>query len=151
MSQTAISLNSGDHVRIVDAQPGTPDAKALVYYDYYRNLTGTVVKAYDDGTVAISVDRDSLPAEIRTRHEDSERMQRDRWLNNLSDEDRNRLTEKEKSFSLRYTVLVATKHVVPEKPGAHAAAPAPEDTPASRKTLADLEAAEAAYLKSKKS
>jgi hypothetical protein len=161
MSQNVAAkpFKNGDRVRIVDAEPGNADPKALVYYDFYRNLTGTVVKAYDDGTVALSVDRGSLPAEVRKRHEESEGVLRDKWLNGLSEEDRNKLTQKEQRFSLKYMLLVANKHVVPDtgvsvssksnapaaaKPKVAAAEPSP-----SRPSSADLDAAEEQYLKSK--
>jgi hypothetical protein len=161
MSQSAApsAFKSGERVRILDAQPGNADPKGLVYYDYFRNLIGTVVKAYDDGTVAISVERNSLPAEIRQRHEECERLQRDRWLNGLSEEERNKLTQKEQRFSLKYTLLVSAKHVAAEptssgssrtKPAAAASAPAsPSATSDTRPTSADLDAAEEQYLRSK--
>jgi hypothetical protein len=128
----------GELVRIADAQPGTPDPKGLVYYEYFRGLAGNVVKAYPDGSVAIAVNRKTLPAEIRTRHEASEIFHRDKWIASLSEEDRNRLTERDKKFKLRYTILVAAKHVVPENSTVL--------TDKGRPTLADIEAAEQAHL-----
>ena len=160
MSQTAATqiYKNGQRVRIIDAAAGSPDPKALVYYEFYRNLSGTFVKAYGDGTLALSVDRKSLPPDIRERHEESERVLRDRWLNGLSEEDRNKLTQKEQRFSLKYMLLVSNKHVVPESSDAAPAkaktqpAAAAEslvaETP-SRPSLAELEAREEQYLKSK--
>ncbi len=157
MSEPTPAFSTGQHVRITEAESGAPDPKALVYYSYFRNLTGSVVKAYPDGTVAISIDRSSLPDEIRKRHESNETAQRDRWLNGLADEDRNKLSAKEKQFSLRYTVLVSSKHVVPESTPAQAAdqpkakaEPAASVSAPERKTTADLDAAEQAYLEQKK-
>src|SRR5450432_3863836 len=134
------TFTSGQRVRINEATPGNPDPKGVVYYDFMRNLSGEVIKAYPDGNVAISIDRKTLPEHIRKRHEISEQTSRDRWLNGLSEEDRNRLSEKDKKFSLRYTVLVSGKHVVPESesskrtpssaaPKKEAAAPAPDAQP----------------------
>jgi hypothetical protein len=154
------AIKNGDRVRIIDADPGVADPKALVYYDFYRNLTGTVVKAYDDGTVALSVDRTTLPVEVRQRHEESERVLRDKWLSGLSEDDRNKLTQKEQRFSLKYMLLVSTKHVVPEagsgesakaKQAAAAKVEASAEVPTpNRPSSADLDAAEEQYLKLKR-
>ncbi len=118
-TKTNPNLKTGDYVRILDADPGTPDPKNLVYYSFYKGLAGNVVKAYDDGTVAVSIDRSTLPEPIRLRHEQSEQAQGNRWLNSLSDEERNRLNDRERQFSLRYTLLVKDKQLVPEKQPAH--------------------------------
>ena len=118
-TKTNPNLKTGDYVRILDAEPGTPDPKNLVYYSFYKGLAGNVVKAYDDGTVAVSIDRSTLPEPIRLRHEQSEQAQGNRWLNSLSDEERNRLNDRERQFSLRYTLLIKDKQLVPEKQPSH--------------------------------
>ncbi len=118
-SKTNPNLKSGEYVRILDAEPGSPDPKNLVYYSFYKGLAGNVVKAYDDGTVAVSIDRSTLPEPIRVRHEQSEQAQGSRWLNSLSEEERNRLSDRERQFSLRYTLLIMDKQLVPEKQSGH--------------------------------
>ena len=45
---------------------------------------------------------------MRARHRAGSEAQRQKWLDGLSDEARNRLSAAEKQFSLRYTILVAT-------------------------------------------
>jgi hypothetical protein len=112
--------------------------------------------------VAISVNRKSLPDHILKRHEISEQTSRDRWLNNLSEEDRNKLSEKDKKFSLRYTVLVSSKHVTLDtgspKPNASSSSVKAESTnkqaesaEPKRLTTEELAAQEQAYLESIKS
>jgi hypothetical protein len=151
------TFTSGQRVRINEATPGNPDPKGVVYYDFMRNLSGEVIKAYPDGNVAISINRKSLPENIRKRHEISEQTSRDRWLNGLSEEDRNKLSEKDKKFSLRYTILVSAKHVVPESEATKttrtasakkAAPPIAEAAESHRLTSQELAAQEAAYLES---
>jgi hypothetical protein len=156
---TTTAFKSGQRVRIIDAEPGNADPKALVYYNFYRNLIGSVMKVYDDGTMALSIDRRSLQPEIRERHEQTERVLRDKWLNGLSEEERNKLTQKEQRFSLNYMLLVSSKYVVPDSGDAgsaksKASTPAKQpnaaaDTSPARPSLADLEAAEEQYLNSK--
>jgi hypothetical protein len=105
----------GQQIRLADHDPVTgPDAKPVPFYEFYRNLAGTVAKVFEDGTVSVTVDRNSLPKELRTRHEDCEKRDRDKWLDKLSDEERNRLTAAQKSFSYRYTLLVSATDILPE-------------------------------------
>src|SRR5665213_3027083 len=158
MNQT---LTSGQRVRIQDSTPENPDPKGLVYYDFFRGLTGDVIKAYPDGTVAISIERKSLPEHIRERHEHTEIAERDKWLNGLSEDDRSKLSEREKKFKLGYTLLVSAKHVVPESAAVKrsdiaqaSAKKTTEPTVAKpnaephRPTLDELAAKEAEYLES---
>jgi len=110
----APKFNVGQPIRLADHDPVTgPDVKPVPFYEYYRNLSGTVAKVFNDGTVAVTIDRNSLPKEIRQRHEDCEHRDRDKWLDRLSDEERNRLTAAQKNFSYRYTLLVAAHDVLP--------------------------------------
>ena len=121
---------SGDPVQVADREPNGADAKSGLFYPHYRGLTGTVAKVYPDDTAAITVDPVSLPDAMRTRHGAGSEAQRQKWLDGLSDEARNRLSAAEKRFSLRYTVLVATTDLVK----------------LDRKRLEDLEDAEARHL-----
>ena len=146
-------FKDGDRVRIVERDPGPADPKALSYYPFYKNLTGKVIKAYDDNSVALDIDRASLPEDIRLRHERSESSMRDKWLGGLSEEEREKLTEKSKRFRLRYTLLVGVNDLVidegkPARSPRSAAAQASAD-PAPRKTEAELLAAEEEYLRAK--
>jgi len=130
-------LAPGDSVRVADRDAAGADAKSGLFYPHYRGLTGTLTKIYPDGTAAVTVDPESLPDEIRARHRAGSAAQRQKWLDGLSDEARNRLSAAEKQFSLRYTILVATADLNKGD--------APADAP-SRKSSADLEDAEARHL-----
>ena len=111
---STVKFNVGQAVRLADHEPVTgPDAKPVPFYDFYRNLLGTVAKVFDDGTVSVSVDRESLPKELRQRHENCEQRDRDKWLDRLSDEERNRMSAAQKKFSYRYTLLVAATDLLP--------------------------------------
>ena len=111
MSKT---LAAGDPVQVADREVAGPDAKSGLFYPHYRGLTGTLAKVYPDGTAAVTVSPESLPDEMRARHKAGSEAQRQKWLDGLSDEARNRLSAAEKQFSLRYTILVATTR--PEPP-----------------------------------
>ena len=125
----------GDAVRFADRDATAADTKSGLFYPYYRGLTGTVVKLYSDSTAAVAVDTDSLPDDIRKRHQAGTDAMRQKWLDGLSEEGRNKLSAAEKKFSLRYSLLVSVSDLTPGE--------APEP---SRKSLTEIEDAEAAHL-----
>ncbi len=172
-TKTPKPLAEGDAVRLTDREPGAADNKSGLFYPHYRSLTGAVTKLYADGTATISVDPESLPPEIRARHQAGTDAMRQKWLDGLSDEARNKLSAAEKKFSLRYNLLVGVAALVPtDAPASQAptpvpAAPAPDAPPPAsrrgqdiaqasleiddlpetpRKSMDELEADEARYL-----
>jgi hypothetical protein len=129
-------LAEGDKVRVKDREQTAADIKSQLFYDHYRNLVGTVAKIYADGTASINVDQAALPKEISQRHDQTASGIRQKWLDGLSEEARNKLSAADKSFALRYTIIVSLSDLEPYS----------GDTPTPRKTLAELEAEEAKHL-----
>lgn len=144
----------GDRVRIKAREQTEDDIKSQLYYPHYGGMTGTIQKVYSKAEVAVAVEMESVSREIRKRHDDVRDQMKTKWLDGLSEEGRNRLTEREKDFNLRYVVLVAMSDL--EKAGARgqpeakaAAAPAPDSASSEaprRRTLAEIEADEEAEL-----
>lgn len=132
MAQT---FTEGASVRLADRETSAADLKSGLFYPYYRGLTGIIAKVYADSTAAVAIDPESLPEDIRKRHQTGTDAMRQKWLDGLSDEGRNKLSAAEKKFSLRYSLLVGIADLVP--------ADAPEPT---RKSLTEIEADEAAHL-----
>lgn len=168
-TSTPKQLTEGVSVRVTDREPSTADTKSGLFYPYYRALTGTVAKLYADGTATVAIDLESLPAEIRARHQAGTDAMRQKWLDGLSDEARNKLSAGEKKFSLRYNLLVGITDLTPmaapilpqpEAPAAEMPATAAkrgqaiaqtgldlDDVPETpRKSMDELEAEEARYL-----
>lgn len=142
-------LAEGDSVRVSDREQVAADIKSQLFYEHYRNLVGTVAKIYADGTASINIDQNALTKEVSKRHDETASGIRQRWLDGLSDEGRNKLTAAEKTFNLRYTILVATADLEAYTGGSKpAAAPAKIEAPveAPRRTLAEIEAEEARHL-----
>lgn len=155
-------IAAGDPVRIADRDITAADAKIGLYYPHYRGLTGTVEKTFPDGTASLTVDLDSLPVDARARHDAGTSAMRQKWLDGLSDEARNRLSAGEKKFALRYALLVSMEDLTPLGAGASAPPSARKEMPAkapgeptldmdepaevARKKSADLDAAEARHL-----
>jgi hypothetical protein len=149
------TLTEGQRVQIKDREATPDDAKSGLFYNYYRGLTGIVQKVYDtNDEVAVTIDISSLPEPIATRHEDIRQGMRSKWLDGLSEEARNRLTDAEKDFVLRYSILVTAADVSPLEKASIAASKSIEERAAipeepRRKTSADFEAAEEEYLRSR--
>lgn len=137
----------GDRVRIATRAQTADDVKSGLYYAHYGGLTGAIQKVYENREVAVEVELESLPREIRKRHDTVRDQMKTKWLDGLSEEGRSKLTEREKDFRLRYIVLVGAADL--EKTGAApkpVEPPLPEAAP-QRKTLAEIEAAEEAELR----
>lgn len=151
-------LTEGAAVRLSDRDAGAADVKSGLFYPHYRGLTGTLTKLYTDGTANVTVDPESLPDEIRKRHQAGTDAMRKKWLDGLSDEARNKLTGAEKKFSLRYSLLADVADLSLQsapRPAPEAARPvqtslemdaASEAAEAARKNSADLDDAEARHL-----
>src|SRR5689334_7119417 len=104
----ATKFKEGDRVRIVDREATPEDAKSGLFQNHFRGLTGTVQKLYTTtNEAAIVVDQDKLSEGIATRHIEMQEQMKTKWLDSISDDAKNRLTPKEREFSLRYTVLVS--------------------------------------------
>ena len=168
------AMKAGDRVKIIAREVTAEDVKTSLYFSYFGDLCGSVDRVYDDGSVCVEIDLDSLNDDTRERHIEMQENERKRWLENLSDEARNRLTAAQKQFSMSYKLLVSGKDLVPDKgpkPGAKSTAKAaksepaasesdqqgPEGAPAEpaaageapkRVSEADLAAAEEAFLRS---
>jgi hypothetical protein len=145
------NLAAGDAVQIQSRDVLPADIKSQLYFDHYKGLAGTVTKIYPDDSAVVTIDPESLPADIAKRHHDGSESLRLDWLGKLSDEARNRLSATEKRFNLRYTVLVGVSDLVPVKGGAPAkpvekAAASVVESSQPRKSLADIEAEEARHL-----
>jgi ribosomal protein L21E len=161
----ATTFKEGDRVQIVDREATADDIKSGLFYNHFRGLTGMVQKVYDSQEAAIEIEMESLEDPLSERHTDVQEQMKSKWLDGLSEEGRNRLTDQEKDFRLRYTVLVGvkdliapTKKAVAPKPAqaiAETAAPKParavaqEETP-RRATSEDLSAAEEEYLRQRR-
>ncbi len=155
----ATQLKQGDEVQVVDREATPADEKAQTFFNHYRNLTGVLEKVYDDGIATVVVDEESLPEEIIQRHEELTQTARQKWLDGLSNEARNKLTPEEQQFKMRYTILLETQDLIKKgakQPRARSAKPseaAAEKSSADAEKIvssSDLDIAEEQYLKARR-
>lgn len=100
-------FKEGDRVRISDREATADDLKTGMFQNHFRGLTGTVQKTYPTNEVAVDVDQSTLSESIAARHLEMQEQMKNKWMDSLSEEAKNKLTPKERAFKLRYTVLVA--------------------------------------------
>ncbi|OYT70923.1 MAG: hypothetical protein CFK49_08930 [Armatimonadetes bacterium JP3_11] len=164
-------FKEGERVQVRAREAHGKEAHEGRYAPHLANATGAVLKVYSPQEIAVELDLDSLPEAIRERHAEQQTRMHERWLNSLSEEARNRLTDDEKTFRLRYVVLLAEDDLLPLKAKAAPTAapkavprtkPEPTQPPkASRKaqlesetprrpTPEELEKLEEQYLKARK-
>jgi ribosomal protein L21E len=149
-------LKEGDRVRIKTREQTEEDIKSQLYYPHYGGMTGEVQKVYSKTEVSVAVEMESLEKELRKRHIDVRDQMKTKWLDGLSEEGRNKLTEREKDFNLRYVILVSMSDLEkagprpqPEQKPVAAASPAAAEAASEtphRRTLAEIEADEEAEL-----
>ncbi len=146
-------LKEGDRVVVSNREVTDDDVKSGLFYNHYRGLTGLVQKVYENvGEMAITIDDASLAESVRTRHYEVRDAMKQKWLDGLSEEQRSRLSDVEKDFNLRYSIVIAISDVsISHEPAPvlAAVAPAPVEAVPHRKTAAEIEAEEAAYIASK--
>jgi hypothetical protein len=128
-------VNEGDRIIIANRPQTASDIKSALYFPHYADLHGVVLKLFGE-EASVLVDRSSLPDAVRARHEETERSERKRYLDRLSEEVRGRASDRERNFQLNYAVLVSVSDLLPESEGGTA----------RRATEDDLTAAEAAFL-----
>jgi hypothetical protein len=157
-------FKEGDRVQVRARDAQGKEAQEGRYAPHLANAVGTVLKVYAPQEIAVDLDLESLPEAIRERHAEQQTRMHERWLNSLSEEARNRLTDDEKSFHLRYVALLAEDDLLPlkasvarqAKPTAEAKqspARAAKSTPTEttqRPTPEQLEQLEEQYLKTRK-
>lgn len=125
------ALKAGDCVTVVSREVTPDDAQKGLYYSYFGGLVGTVDRVYDDGSVCVDIDLDSLTADMRDRHLEIQEAERKRWLENLSGELRNRLTPEQRQLRMSYKILVSKKDLEPCKGGKPRRAVASSETTAA--------------------
>lgn len=110
----SVTFAEGERVRIVDREATNEDMKSGLFYSHLRNLEGVVQKVYENSDVVVELDVEKLPEEVAKRHIEIQNAMKQKWMDGLSDDAKNRLTPKEREFRLRYTVLVASKDLTKE-------------------------------------
>ncbi len=150
-------IKAGDAVMIRSREVSGEDTRTGLYYSHFGGLYGTIDRVYDDGSVCVEIELDSLDDEMRKRHLAMQEAERKRWLSNLSGEMRNRLTAEQRQLKMSYKLLVSKNDLESRKGGKpksnqSADSDEPEsaqaETTSGRLSEADIAAREEQHLRS---
>lgn len=118
-------FKDGDRVQVKVREVQGKEALEGRYAPHLGGTRGTILKVYSPQEIAVDLDIDSLPESVRARHAEQQSAMHEKWLSSLSEEARNRLSEEEKTFRLRYVVLLSEADLEPLKESARKAAVTP--------------------------
>ena len=102
-----MKVKTGTKVRITKREVTAQDTADRLYFSYFGGLTGTVDHGYDDGSVCVDVDLESLSPEARARHTQMQKAENERWLNSVSAEAKRKLTPEQRKLKISYKILVS--------------------------------------------
>lgn len=93
-------------MRIVTRPVTEDDRKANRYFEHMAGMVGTVQNVYAADQVAIKVDSNALTKVSANVHKIATERMREKFLANVSDEQRKQLTSEELNFSANFMLLV---------------------------------------------
>jgi hypothetical protein len=99
------ALKEGDSVRIVTREVSDEDRKKNRYFSHMAGMEGTVQNLYDE-EVAVRVNIASLSSVTKDVHQQATLRMRERFVSNISEEQKKALTKEELDFDVHYVLLV---------------------------------------------
>jgi hypothetical protein len=97
--------NIGDRVQVVSRPVTEDDRKKNRYFEHMAGLTGTIQSVYAE-EIAVQVDIDALSDITADVHLTATQRMRQKFVDNVSDEQRRSLTKEELEFNCHYVLLV---------------------------------------------
>ncbi|MBC8064212.1 MAG: hypothetical protein H7Y17_05235 [Chlorobia bacterium] len=99
----------GDRVRVITRPVTEEDRKSNRYYDHMGGLVGIVQNVYNEAEIAIKIEPEFMtPVTAGVQKEATMRM-REKFLSNISEEQKKQLNKEELEFDAHYVQLVQTK------------------------------------------
>jgi hypothetical protein len=162
----ATKWKPGDRVQVVDREPTRDDRRTNSYFRHFSGLTGTITSVYNVDEVAVKIDPEAFSDVLASAHKAAVTRMRAKFLDSLGEEQKRKLSKDERRFDANYVLLLQSDDLkkappAPKKVAVHVeedlesfeptsvAEDAVYDDPAvtsTRKTLAEIEAAEQAEL-----
>lgn len=104
----------GERVRIVSRPVTEEDRRLNRYFDHMANLTGTIQNIYNAEEIAVRVDPDAMAKISKEVHKEAVNKMREKFVNNVSEEQRKQLSPEELNFDAHFVLLVRAEDL--EKP-----------------------------------
>lgn len=99
----------GDRVRIVTRPVEEDDRKSSRYYDHMAGLVGTIQNIYSDTEIAIKIDPEFMTKITAEVQKEATNRMREKFLSNISEEQKKQLSKEELEFEAHYVQLVQSK------------------------------------------
>ena len=96
----------GERVRIVQRVVTDEDRKGNRYFDHMAGLTGIIQNIYGNDEIAIKIDPSCMSTVTKEVHRTSVERMRQKFIDNVSDEQRKQLTPEEMNFEANYVLLL---------------------------------------------
>ena len=100
------TFKPGERVRVVSRPVTEADRKSNKYYEHMAGLTGTVQSVYSETEIAIEVDPASMSKISADVQKTATTRMRDKFLSQISEEQKKQFTKEELDFDAHYVVLV---------------------------------------------
>lgn len=97
---------TGQKVQVVNRKVTAEDKAKSRYFEHMAGARGEIQSVYEDGTVAVQVDVDSVGETPRGVHRTATLKMREKFANTISEEQRKALTKEELEFDTHYVLLV---------------------------------------------
>ncbi len=99
----------GDRVRVISREVTEEDRKSNRYYDHMAGLVGVVQNIYSDTEIAVKIDRDFMTDITADVQKEATLRMREKFANNISEEQKKQLSKEELEFEAHYVQLVQAK------------------------------------------
>ncbi len=97
---------AGQKVRVVTRKVTAEDRAKSRYFEHMAAAAGEIQSVYGDGTIAVQVDPTTLGETPRGVHRTATLKMREKFVSNISEEQRKALTKEELEFETHYVLLV---------------------------------------------
>lgn len=96
----------GDRVKVVTREVTDEDRKTNRYYSHMGGLVGSVQNIYSDTEIAIKIDTEFMTKVTADVQREATMRMREKFANNISEEQRKQLSKEELEFEAHYVQLV---------------------------------------------
>jgi hypothetical protein len=96
----------GERVRVVDRPVTEEDRSQNRYFEHMANLTGTIQNIYNSEEIAVRIDPDAMGEITKEVQKEAVNRMREKFVNNVSDEQRKQLAPEELNFDAHFVLLV---------------------------------------------
>ena len=100
------SWKEGDRVRVLNRKVTDEDRKKGRYFEHMAGLTGTIENIYSKEEIAVKIDIDSLSPVTQKVHKEATKRMRQKFAENVSEEQKKQLTAEELNFDANYVLLL---------------------------------------------